>query len=50
MTANAHADYLKPSRLALFFNCGGSRLWFGGDGNIHLSNLFELHIIAMFVS
>jgi len=50
VTTKAHADCLKPSWLALFFNCGGSRLWFGRDGNIHVSTLFELHIIAMFVS
>ena len=25
-------------------------LWFGGDGNLNVSTLFEPHIIAIFVS
>lgn len=29
---------------------GGLPLWFGCDGNLDVSTLFEPHIIAMFVS
>jgi hypothetical protein len=46
----AQAGGFTPSRLAVFVDCGGLRLGFGFDGNFNVSTLFELHIIAMFVS
>ena len=46
----AQADCLTPSRLAVAVICGDSPLWFGCDGNLNVSALFEPHIIAMFVS
>jgi hypothetical protein len=44
------ADSLTPSRLAVFVSSGDLGLWLGGDGNLNVSTLFELHILAMFVS
>jgi hypothetical protein len=41
------AKGMKP---AMAINCGGLSLWFGCDGNLNVSTLFEFYIIAMFVS
>jgi hypothetical protein len=48
-TTQAHSGSLTPGRLVLFHNFRGSRLAFGCDGNIDVSALFELHIIAVFI-
>jgi hypothetical protein len=40
---------LSPSRAAVFVSCGGLLLWFGRDGNLNVSALFELYIITMLV-
>jgi hypothetical protein len=47
--AKGQGDDLTPSRLAGFVHYG-LRLWFGGNGNVNVGALFELHIIAVFVS
>ena len=46
---SAQVDGFTLSRLAVFVDCGGLHLGFGFDGNLDVSTLFELHIIAMFV-
>ena len=46
----AKADCLRPSRLAVLANLLRLLLWFSCDRNLNVSTLFELHIIAMFVS
>jgi hypothetical protein len=38
------------SQSTILANFGGSLLWFGCEGNINVSALFELHIISIFVS
>jgi hypothetical protein len=38
------------SQSTILANFGGSLLWFGCEGIINVSTLFELHIISMFVS
>jgi hypothetical protein len=50
VATKAQTDSLTPSRLAVFVNCGDLRLWFGCNGNLNVSTLFEPYIIAMFVS
>ena len=46
----ASSNLLTPRRLTVFVCSGDLRLWFGCDGNLNVSTLFEPHIIAIFVS
>jgi hypothetical protein len=43
-------DCLRPIRLAVLANLLRLLFWFSCDRNLNVSTLFELHIIAMFVS
>src|ERR1700730_9897110 len=47
--ASSVVDCLTPSRLDVFVICDDSALWFGCDGNLNVSTLFEPHIIAIVV-
>jgi hypothetical protein len=46
----AKTDCLRPSRLAVLANLSRLLLWLSCDRNLNVGTLFELHIIAMFVS
>ena len=49
MASKTQDGFYALSQLSVLVNCGGCRLWFGSDGNLDVSALFELHTITLFV-